>query len=126
MRSYSEDFREAVVKKYKSGISRKEVLAIFSIGSDTLTRWMSMYRDTGNLSPKERGRYSPRKFSDKDLLSYIDSNSDSTLEEIAEKLDVSHQAIWQRLKILGITRKKNHGLQRTKSGKRSAVQELDK
>ena len=107
---YSKDFRECVVQNILDGMPRKEAVRIFKIGSDTLTRWLRWHHKRGDLSTPSRGRYKVRKFSDKDLLSFIELNDDSTLEEISLHFDVTRNAIWKRLKLLGITRKKNHAI----------------
>ena len=105
---YSKDFRECVVQNVLDGMSRKDAIQIFKIGSDTLNRWLKMWHENGDLSTPKRGRYKSKRFSDGDLLKFINSNNDSTLEEIAKHFEVSHMAIFRRLKTLNITRKKNH------------------
>ena len=109
---YSKDLRECVVQNILDGMSRKEASRIFKIGSNTVTRWLNWYRQRGDLSTPIRGRYKVRKLSDKELVSFVESNVDSTLEEIAINFDVTRNAIWKRLKILNITRKKNHTIRR--------------
>ena len=109
---YSKDFRECVVQNVLDGMSRKDAIQIFKIGSDTLSRWLKMWRENSDLSTPKRGRYESKKLSDKALLDFIKYNNDSTLVEIAEHFNVSHVAIFKRLKTLNITRKKNHALRR--------------
>ncbi|MSP28374.1 MAG: helix-turn-helix domain-containing protein, partial [Methylococcales bacterium] len=58
------------------------MIQIFTIGQDTLNRWIRQYEETGSLAPKVRTEYK-RKFSDEDLLSYIKQYPSATLEEIA-------------------------------------------
>lgn len=105
---YSKDFRECVVQNVLDGMSRKDAIQIFKIGSDTLSRWLKTWQEKADLSPPKRGRYNSKRFSDPDLIEFIKSNNDSTLEEIAKHFEVSHMAIFRRLKILNITRKKNY------------------
>ncbi len=87
---------------------QKEARRIFKIGSGTITRWLHWNSQKGDLSTPSRGRYKVRKFSDDALKAFIESNNDSTLEEISEHFGVVKNAIWKRLKLLNITRKKNH------------------
>ena len=109
---YSKDLRECVVQNILDGMSRKEAARIFKIGSNTVTRWLRWHRDRGDLSTPTRGRYKVRKLSDEELIHFLESNIDSTLEEIAAHFDVTRNAVWKRLKILNITRKKNHTIRR--------------
>lgn len=109
---YSKDFRECVVENIQKGMSRKEAIRVFKIGSDTITRWLRWSKQGRGLETQKRKRYESKKLSDNDLLLYIKANEDSMLEEIAEKFGMSIHAIWYRLKQLGITRKKNHAIRR--------------
>ena len=110
---YSKDFRECVVQNILDGMSRQEALNIFKIGSDTLTRWLRWHRQKGDLSTPPRSRYKFRKLSDDELIFFVESHSDSTLAEISAHFGVSINAIFKRLKLLNITRKKNHAIRRT-------------
>ena len=103
---YSKDYRECVVDNIRNGMSRKEAIRIFKIGSDTITRWLRWSKQDRGLETISRNRYESKKLSDDELLLYIKANEDSTLEEIAEHFRMSTHAIWYRLKQLGITRKK--------------------
>jgi hypothetical protein len=51
-----------------------------------------------------------RKFSDEELLSYIEQNPSAILEDIAKYLSVSIPSVHARLKQCGITRKKKISL----------------
>ena len=109
---YSKDYRECVVDNIRNGMSRKEAIRIFKIGSDTITRWLRWSKQDRGLETISRNRYESKKLSDDELLLYIKANEDSTLEEMAEHFRMSTHAIWYRLKQLGITRKKNHAIRR--------------
>lgn len=110
MKSYSIDFRACVLRKLDEGMARAEVLDFFKISPATLVIWLRKRRETGDILPVKRGRYKTRKLDDSALLNHIKDNNDSTLAEIAEHFNVSTPAIIKRLKILGVTRKKNHAL----------------
>ena len=109
---YSKDFRECVVQNILDGMPQKEAQRIFKIGSDTITRWLRWQKQRGDLSTSPRGRYKVRKFSDEALLSFIESHNESTLEEISQHFGVVRNAIWKRLNLLDITRKKNDAIRR--------------
>lgn len=124
-RAYSEDFRLLVVKKYLDGMNRLEVLSLFEIGSDTLTRWVRSYREVGSLSPKARGRYKTNKLNDNDLLEYIESREDATLHEMGKEFNCSYRTVDYHLRKLGITRKKNHTIQGKKGSREAGVSKQD-
>lgn len=105
--AYSQDLRERVIKNYEIGISKQNIIAIFHIGMDTLNRWIRLYRDTGSVSPKIRTVYRKRKFSDDELLKYIELNPSATLEEIGRQFSVKPSSVHVRLHALNVTRKKN-------------------
>lgn len=107
-KAYSEDFRKCVIESYNKGGTCGEILSVFKIGQNTLTRWIREYRETGNYSVKKREGYRKRKVNDDELLAYIEKNPDATLKEIAKEYTVSFQAISHRFKLLGISRKKKH------------------
>jgi putative transposase len=107
-KAYSEDFRKCVVEHYNNGAPRKEVLSIFKIGANTLTRWIREYRETKSYSVKKREHYKERKIDDDKLLAYIKEKPSALLREIAKDYSVTPQAVSYRFKILGISRKKKH------------------
>ncbi len=125
MKSYSVDFRACVLRKLDEGMARAEVLDFFNISPATLTIWLRKQRETGDISPVKRGRYKTRKLDDTALLNYIKYNNDRTLVEIAEHFNVASSSVHERLKILGISRKKNHALRRTKRTKKASVSSRD-
>ena len=105
-RAYSNDLRERVIKSYEAGLSKKEIIDIFIIGSDTLNRWIRKYKETGSTEPCKRTKYRAKKFSDDALLEHVKKNPSATLEERAIFFSVKHQSVYSRMKALGITRKK--------------------
>jgi len=117
MKSYSVDFRMCVLRKLDEGMARAEVLDFFKISPATLTIWLRKRRQNGDIFPVKRGRYKTRKLDDSALLAYIKDNNDNTLAEIAEHFGVASSSVHERLKILGISRKKNHALQRAQRAK---------
>jgi hypothetical protein len=121
MTIYSEDFRLCVIENALSGVPRSEILWTFGIGSNTLTRWLRWHRNGIDMSTPLRGRYTSKKLDDAALLDYIKNNNDSVLEEIAAHFNVCAATIFNRLNVLGVTRKKNHVVRRAGRGKTRKV-----
>ena len=107
-KAYSLDLRERVIQSHLEGLPKKVIIVLFKIGMDTLNRWIRQYNNTGNCNPKPRTKYRQRKFSDTDLLNYVELNPSATLEEMAQHFLVKPPSIYVRLKKLGVTRKKKH------------------
>jgi len=105
--AYSLDLRERVVAYVQAGGDRKEACHIFQIGRDTLSRWLRQYQTEGNLAPRPRGKYAPRKLDDVMVAQYIATHPDATLAELGEEFAVSATAMWKACRRLHITRKKN-------------------
>lgn len=111
---YSVDFRECVLAYLLSGHSIKSASDIFQVSEKTINNWRQKVRKEGHCNPSRASRRAPRKIDDKRLIAYISQHSDATLAEIAEVFSCTPVSIFQRLKILKITRKKNHPLRRKK------------
>lgn len=105
-KAYSNDLRERVIKNYLDGMSKEDIVNIFVIGLDTLNRWIRKYKKTGNVEPEKQTKFRERKFSDEELLDAVKSKPSSRLNDIAKKFSVTHQAVSDRLKLAGVTRKK--------------------
>lgn len=52
MKPYSEDLRWRVVSAVSSGMSREDVAWRFAVSQPTITRWLRLQRETGDLTPK--------------------------------------------------------------------------
>ena len=110
--AYSVDLRERAVAFVLKGGSRGTACEIFQIGENTLYRWLRQHRSVGHVAPKIRGKTTPRKLADAELLGYVDGHLDATLAEIGEHFAVSAVAVWKACQRLAITRKKNRPLPR--------------
>lgn len=106
-KAYSEDLRERVIKNYENGIPKNVIIIIFNICMVTLNRWIKEYKESGSIAPKVRTTYRKRKFSDDDLLSYVELNPSAILEDMAKHFSVKPSSVHVRLRKLGVTRKKN-------------------
>jgi transposase len=116
---YSVDFRECVLAYLSRGHSIKSASEIFQISQKTINNWRSMVRKFGHCNPQTTPRISPKKIGDSMLLMYIDDYPDATLSEMARHFSCSSVAVWKRLKILKVTRKKNHALRGEKRRKKA-------
>lgn len=117
--SYSKDLKERVVKYYKSGHTLKETKEVFEVGINTISQWVKKYEETGDLSNKPVKRKF-KKIDPEKLILFLEKNPDAFLKEIAQEFKCSIEAVRKAMKRLGITRKKNSTLLRTKgrTGKR--------
>ena len=104
VKAYSLDLREKVISFIRRGKSKREASKIFSIGEDTIYRWLRLHK-IGNLSPKKYKEY-PRKIADEVLKDYVEQYPDHTLKEIGQAVGLHSSKVWKYLKRLGITRKK--------------------
>jgi transposase len=103
-KAYSLDLREKVISFISRGKSKRESSKVFTIGEDTIYRWLRLHK-AKNLAPKKYKEY-PRKIADEVLQDYIEKNPDHTLKEIGQSVGLHSSKIWKYLKRLGITRKK--------------------
>ena len=110
--AYSLDFRKCVLANLESGKSWEEVVTIFKISRDTLSRWRQLNKEKGTLEDNPRAPYKVRKIDTKALMFALEKTPDATLKELANEFNCWPHAIHRRLKKLGITRKKNNPLHR--------------
>ena len=106
MKAYSIDLRERIVKSVKHGASKAEAARGFDVSYKTVQRYCKA-EEGGSLAPKPHGGGRRKAFSSERLEREVAGNRDLTLEAYAERLGVSHVAVWRRLRQLGITLKKN-------------------
>lgn len=111
---YSVDFRECVLAYLSRGHSIKSASDIFQISKKTINNWRKRKREKGHCNPTIDKRRAHRKLEDSLLIEHIKKFEDATLQEIANHFSCSSVSVFQRLKILKITRKKNHTLRREK------------
>jgi transposase len=111
-RGYSVDFRECVLAYVARGYSIKSASDIFQISAPTIYNWHKKMEETGACNPIIVTRHRHKKIEDSMLLSHIAQYPDATLAEISNAFSCRPVSVWRRLKILGITRKKNHVVRR--------------
>lgn len=103
-KTYSQDLREKVVTYIENNGDKKEAAKVFSIGLDTVYRWLRL-RKNDDLKPKKRTSFYQVVDTQK-LIDYIKNNSDHTITEIARALKLGRQTVCRWLGRLNITRKK--------------------
>lgn len=105
----SSDIRTRVIDFVESGGSKAEAARRFQVSARSVFYWLKQGRDYVAAKPGPRDA---RKTDRKKLIKLVEANPDMMLKELAQELDVSINAVWHSLKVLGYTRKKNGTLQR--------------
>ena len=107
---YSKDLRAAALACVSRGENREEITKFFGISLKTLSNWVRLSRDSGDLTPNKRESYlCGENFRDK-LNKAVLECPDSTIDEFSKQLSKSRTAIFYHLKKLKITRKKNDAI----------------
>ena len=100
--SYSLDFRIRVIKISKERcLSVRETSTLFKIGNTTLMRWRK------RIEPLKKRNKPATKIDMKKLSEDVEKYPDSFLHERAVRLGVSKGGIYDALKRLSVTYKKN-------------------
>jgi transposase len=108
--SYSLDLRERVVTYVESGSSRASAARLFNVGERTVRRWLDLKKETGDLLPRPHGGGYPPKIDLSELKKFVDSNPNQTLLDLEKEFSASGASLWQALKKLDYTYKKNPSL----------------
>jgi putative transposase len=110
VKAYGIDLREKIVEFVKNGGSKLEAARRFGVARQTVYNFLSM-EGKGTLAPKKSwGKW--RKLDPEKLRHYIKTHPSATLMEMTRSMGVSHNAIWSRLRKLGISLKKTHEVHR--------------
>lgn len=103
--AHSEDLRKKVLIHISKFGSIKSAIQIFNVSRSSIQRWQNRHSDIGSVAKKTR-KCEPYKVKEESLRSFIESNPDSYLYEIAEHFNVTVGCIAMALQRLKITRKK--------------------
>lgn len=114
-KALSEDIRERVVAAVDAGATHREASERFEVSAASVSRWVSLKRSTGAVSPGPAGgdRRSGRiEAHAARILLLHDSRKDITLAEIREELAkadvaVSIASVWRFFDRHGLTVKKS-------------------
>jgi transposase len=123
--SYSDDFRESVLKNIRSGMTWDKACEVYSISRTSINKWLNNKKDTGSVSDPKRKPYKPRKIDSDLLIKAYEKTPDATLAEIAVEFKCWPQSVHKRCVKLGLTRKKNNALRGTKRRKKTRVSSGD-
>jgi putative transposase len=107
---YSEDLRRRVLNFLHSGGSKINAAKRFTVSRAIIYVWLK----AESLIPAKTGPKGHSKLNVSLLKTLIESKPDAYLDELAAELNVSDFTVAYGLKRLGISRKKNHAIPRTK------------
>ena len=100
--SYDAKFKLRVVENVLKGLSWREVVELFKVSTQTISRWLKEYKENGKFIEKRRKTHEPRKIDPEMLRAEIEKNPDATLKELSKKFKCWPPAIYYRCKKLGI------------------------
>lgn len=112
--AFSLDLRKRIISAHiDQKMCKADIIRQFKISRTGLNYLIALVNETGSVNPRPRGSGRPSVFHEKDIeriIRIIESNSDTTLEEIAEKLGRkgSITSVFRTLKKMGYRLKKSH------------------
>ena len=104
--AYTKEIREKVMNYLGKGHTIAEAHEVFEIGTSAIKAWKKLCRETGSYEKKKLNR-SHKKLDPVKLRAYINEQPDSYLREIAKVFNCSITGVFNALKRLNITRRKN-------------------
>ena len=114
VRPYSNDLRERVVAAVAAGQSCRVTAERFDIAVSSVVKWSQRYRATGSVAPGKMGGHRRRILEPHRafIVERIAQTSHLTLHRLKDELaargvTVSHNAIWQFMRLEGLSFKKN-------------------
>ncbi|MDE3037840.1 MAG: DNA-binding protein [Pseudomonadota bacterium] len=112
---YSDDLREKALKYYDaSRRSQSEVSEVFGVHLRTFAEWVKLRKRGDYRRRPQQKKRAPLKIDSAALKAYIEAHPDAYFREIAVVFKVSDVGILKACRRLGITRKKNAALRRTR------------
>jgi transposase len=121
-RPYSLDLRERVVAAVRSGMSRRDAAAHFSVGVSSAIRWTKREDDTGSPAALPMGGKRPFLLATEEpwILARLEAKPDLTLRALLSELrergiTVSYYAVWNIVHRAGKSFKKKSARRRTGS-----------
>lgn len=121
MKNLDMDLRTRIIELRVQGYSAREVAERLLISERSVSRLWSQYQILGHVEAKQRGGYKPIKLRDHESLlrQWIEAEPDLTLERLVARIDehlgiqVSVSALWNRLRAMKLSHKKNDARRRT-------------
>ncbi len=108
----SKDIRKRVIAFVQGGGSKAEAARRFQVSRGSIYNWLSA---PDALSYRKPGPKGPRKLDREALRRHVEAHDDLTQKERARHFGVSRNCIWNALRKIGVSRKKNDGLQGARS-----------
>ena len=109
--SYSRDLRRRVIGYIEEGHTLAQAAAVFKVHVCSIIDWRKRYKATGDVKPKLL-RPVNKKIVPEKLIAYVEAHPDAYLKEIVKEFGCHSSSVLTVLRKLGITRKKEHFLQR--------------
>jgi transposase len=114
----SKDIRQRVIAFVRSGGSKAEAARRFQVSRGSIYNWLEA---PDALSHRKPGPKSGRTLDWEALRRHVEDHDDLTQKERARHFGVSRHCIWNALRKMGITRKKNDGLQGAQSYEKKKI-----
>jgi transposase len=116
MNGYSTDLRDRVIRAVENGKSQAWIAETFQISVSSIKRYLSRYRQTGNVAPTVQGREQPLIKDEQAVAVHamVDAQPDATLEGYCEAWEkrtgqrVSTATMCRALQRFDRPRKKRH------------------
>jgi transposase len=111
MRAYGLDLRERIVEYVTNGGKTEEAARHYKVALCSVYRYLRA-SEQEELAPQTSWGRGGRKLDEEQLKARVKQCPDATLHELAAYFQVSHNAVWVRLRQLGYTLKKTRNLSR--------------
>jgi transposase len=114
----SSDLRKRVLDFVRGGGSKAAAARRFQVSRASVYNWL---KAPDGLAYRRPGPRHPRRLDWEALREHVGQYPDRTQKERAHHFGVSRHGIWQALRKMGVTRKKNAGVHRAESAEKKAV-----
>lgn len=115
--TYSIDYRKQVLSSIADDMTIREAALFYGLSTSTIHSWQQ------NLLPKTTRNKAPTKIPDDALIEDVKIYPDNYNHERARRLNCSKTGIFNALKRLGISQKKDLGTPKSVSDKKSGLPE---
>ena len=115
--TYSIDYRKQVLSSIADGMTIREAALFYGLSTSTIHSWQK------SLAPKTTRNKAPTKIPDDALIEDVKRYPDDYNYERARRLNCSKTGIFNALKRLGISQKKDLGTPESVSDKKSDIPE---
>lgn len=113
--TYSIDYRKQVLSSIKDGMTIREAALFYGLSTSTIHSWQQ------NVVPKTTRNKAPTKIPDDALIEDVKKYPDDYNYEKARRLNCSQTGIFNALKRLGISQKKELGPSKSVPNKKSNI-----